>query len=190
MILNNIIRIKNKYNSKYYEGMEKAELKHTIKLLLTELDSVCKGTNDTSVCDSCGQKKPKIMKYGLSKNLIKVLWTIRDLSFEKGHMKTEELYDINNKGSNTAFLTQLKYFGLVQPHYDMHETKKESQRSGKWKITLKGEYFLKGKGFCEKWVEVVNQSVLEKGSEINIFDKYLKWKTEDEIWKFLKGEEA
>lgn len=144
---------------------------------------------DTGCCKSCGRKIPRENKLGLSKNLIYFLARLKDFVNEEGFIETKELYDLNHKGSTTAFLTQLKYFRVIRPYFTQEDEEKLSKRSGKWVITPIGDAFLDGIGTLPKYVIVLNGFVRKAGEQIKIDDSYLDWKTEDDIWKMLRWEE-
>ena len=138
-------------------------------------------------CVECKQKLPIITKYCLSRNIIKVLLHIHYNMNDKGYFCTKQLYSMNNHDSNTAFLTQLKYFGAIEPHFIQEDKDKLSTRSGKYKLTSKGLDFIRNKIGLPKCIEVYNKKVISKTPKVRIDDSSLKWKTEDDIWKHIKG---
>mgnify|MGYP006286047483 CR=1 FL=1 len=140
-------------------------------------------------CQFCQQKMPSLHRYNLSKKLVYFLASLHKSVQEGGekYFKTELVYGMSHKGSNTAYLTQLKYFGAVKPYFEDADKEKVSKRSGKWEITESAELFLKENGYLPEYVEVYNGLVKNIGNLINIHDKSLKWQTEDDIWEVLKS---
>lgn len=125
--------------------------------------------------------------YSLSKNLIKVLVFIANTISKSDNMffDVNDIYGTNNRGSNTAFLTQLKYLGAIIPYFTQDDAEKKSKRSGKWIITREGYLFLNRKGKLPLKVIVQNKKVISQENYCMIDDASIKWKTEDDIWTDL-----
>lgn len=138
-------------------------------------------------CKCCKQKMPRLYKFSLSKNVIYFLAKLNLNLNQDGFIETKDIYGLGYKGTNTAVLTQLKYFGALNHYFLDEDHEKKSGRSGKWTITESGLNFLKGESCLPKWVEVYNSRVVERGQNINIQDDCLKWQTEDDIWDMIRG---
>lgn len=70
-------------------------------------------------CSTCHQKIRPPRKHTLNNNTIYYLYEILEKIVESGqtYIETEDMYDIDFKGSNTAENTKLKYFGAIEPYY-------------------------------------------------------------------------
>lgn len=139
-----------------------------------------------NICLHCGQRIKSSFKVSLSRNNIKILMIISELIGHKGHVETKDIYTKIEKGSATAELTRLKYLGAICPFYTSQDFEKESQRSGKWMMTVRGEKFLKRERQLPGHVIVKNEQVTEVGEGKFIDDDSLEWMKEEDIWKDMK----
>ncbi len=127
----------------------------------------------------------RINIWTLSKNIVNVLLSFAKLQDKKDFVEIDKIYNFSKKGSNTAFITQLKYFGAIEPYFTEKDLLKKSKRSGKWKLSFAGKEFLKGVGKLPSHISIQNKKIISKGEEILIQDEKIKWKTEDNIWEEL-----
>ena len=140
-------------------------------------------------CDKCGQKIRQSFKVPLSKNNIRVLWTIYQVirsEKDKHYIQTKEVYGRVKGGSATAELTRLKYLGAITKFFTAADRDKLSKRSGKWTLTDKGKAFIEHKGTLPNYVVILNEDTIESGSGIFVDDESLKWHTEDAIWAIMR----
>jgi hypothetical protein len=136
-------------------------------------------------CPHCGSRLKEFI-IPLSRNNIKVLLTIYPIARSKGFIETKQIYTLIKSASPTAELTRLKYLGLLRPYFTDEDLKKESKRSGKWFVTLKGLGFIKRQLKAPSYVKVINEHVKELGPEVFIDDSSLKWQKEKDIWAVMQ----
>jgi len=144
--------------------------------------------SELKICPTCGRRLTS-NRYALSKNLIKVLLGLAKycLDSQISYFNTSVVYGIDFKGSATAFLSQLKYFGLLSKYSDASDIDKISPRSGKWMVSDLGWAFLKGTAKVPSFIIVANQQVISSGELIDAHNENLKWMTESDIWIELHG---
>jgi len=137
-------------------------------------------------CGSCGHACGHTVsqnKYTLSMNIIKVLDFVARSCQKKGYFETKEIYSQDFKGSNTAFLTQLKYFGFIQK-YNKIGFQRDGTKSH-WEVTPLGFRFLKGFCHAPAYVIVQDQKVIQLGPLVPLIQ--LKWKKHQDILDDLRS---
>lgn len=141
-------------------------------------------------CEHCHQRIRPARKYSLNRNCIYYLAKILQVMQQTGNdfIETKETYKIKFAGSNTAENTKLKYLGAITPYYTGHEEEQGVKRSGKWKITEKGYAFLRGTSTLPKYVEVIDEMVIEEGEGFYINDRRLLWYSHQDYWKEVTTE--
>lgn len=130
-------------------------------------------------CPECGARI-RTNTYQFSMNLLHFFVEfVRTLHESKGgYVKTEQVYDFDFKGSRTATLTQLKYFGLIAKHFEEGDTAKRN--SGKWVLTLLGRDFVNNKKPVFTRVTIFRQEAIVRVEPKFIDDPTLEWlKQED-----------
>ena len=130
-------------------------IKEVKKYLRSNLE---KGTN----CPCCGQIV-KSYKRKLNNTMALCLIKLSKMKNEFNHV-SKIVNGISNTG--TADFSKLKYWGLIEEHYNVN---KEKKSSGFWRITPAGLNFANGKTTLPKYVTIYNKLNLGFSEEkINI----------------------
>jgi len=127
-------------------------------------------------CPTCGQRMRET-KYKFSRNAVQFLSEFARALAEgkKGYVETSKVYDFQFKGSRTAELTQMKYFGVIRPYYSTLDEQSDVKNSGKWTLTILGEKFLRDEKQIPTRITVFNQKVISRDDPKRITDPSLKW---------------
>lgn len=118
------------------------------------------------ICPCCGLEIT-VYRWNLYGTAITALALFYRLGGTRKYVQVRELTDLGHKGKGDV--SRLKLWGLVCNELTRRP---DGGRAGYWRVTLKGEQFLRGEVTLQKYVHVANKAKVVKfeGPQVSIHE--------------------